>query len=209
MKLIPETIKDFGYLKIFDLYSDTELKSIWKEIFYLDWVMDKMDGQSKIDMEDLRAPTDSGGSKMSGEGLFLDNIYRNREHSAILSSNRKLFTDEDINKSIRDTHPSNDNQYKCINRDLTLLNRYSNTQEYAPHTDSATFTAITILLHKPKQVAGGDFNFPDYDISFGCKNNSCLIFPSWVSHSVSKLRCFGEARRYSIAQLMFVGADIT
>ena len=32
MKLIPEKTKDFGYLKVFDLYSEEELKNIWNEI---------------------------------------------------------------------------------------------------------------------------------------------------------------------------------
>ena len=206
MKLVPIKERDFGYLKIFDLYSDAELKSMWKEISHLDYVMDKMDLQEEINIKYDRALTDSGDSKMSGEGLFLDQVYKNRAHSAILNYNRKLFN-EDICKSISSSHPANEGQYICVNRDLTLLNRYSNSHEYAPHTDTAAFTAITILLHKPKQVTGGDFNFPDYDISCGCENNSCIIFPSWVSHSVSKLRCFGAGRRYSIAQLMFVGAE--
>ena len=36
LKLIPEKTKDFGYLKVFDLYSEEELKNIWNEILNLD-----------------------------------------------------------------------------------------------------------------------------------------------------------------------------
>ena len=200
MKLVPETTKDFGFLKIFDLYTQTELENIWREILYLDYVLNLT-----TDDDPLRGKQLDGSSKMSGEGLFVDHVYTNREYSPILTYNRRLFLDEEINKNIRSTHPANDVLYKEINRDFTLLNRYTNTQEYRPHTDKAAFTAITVLLHKPEQITGGDFIFPDYDISFGCKHNSCIIFPSWVKHSVCRVESIEDGRRYSIAQLMLVG----
>ena len=198
MKIIKDATKDFGYLKIFDLYSYEELDVIWKEIFHLDYIMDS------VELGDRRAIDKDGDSKMSGKGLFIDDIYFNREFSPILKYNRKLFTDENICNSIGDSHPANKVAYGCINKDSTILNRYSNFQEYLPHYDVATFSAITVLLHKPEKISGGEFKFTDYGVSFGCINNSCIIFPSWVQHSVGKLECLENSRRYSIAQLMYI-----
>ena len=207
MELIPETTKDFGYLKILDLYSEEELKNISKEISYLDYAMNKMKlgslQEDKDMMHDLRGKNQNGISKMSGEGLSIDSIYLDREYSAILTYNRKLFRDNNIVDSMAATHPAN-SLYSSANRDMTLLNRYSNSQEYASHSDIAAFTAVTVILKKPENIKGGDLIFPDYNITFECENNSCIIFPSWVRHCVTSLESCCGAKRYSIAQLMYV-----
>jgi len=196
-----EATKDFGYLRILDLYSDNELEDIWKEVSHLNHIMDVMPNTWRD--SGGRAKNKDGTSKMSGNGLYLDSIYTDRESSTILKYNRKLFSD-DISKRMGEAHPSNKIPYLSINKDVTILNRYLDSQKYYPHYDIAAFTAITVLLHKPEKIDGGEFNFVDYDISFGCINNSCVVFPSWVEHSVSTLVCAEDSRRYSIAQLMYI-----
>ena len=121
MKLVPETTKDFGFLKIFDLYSQTELENIWREILHLDYVLDLT-----IDDDPYRGKQLDGTSKMSGEGLFVDHVYTNREYSPILTYNRRLFLDEEINK-----RNITDNQIKeCIDnskldpQDQLMVSRY-------------------------------------------------------------------------------------
>ena len=214
MKLVPEATKDFGYLKIFDLYSEEELKDIWNEIFHLDYVMEVnskpkdfapelMSDQSERELT-RRARHPDGRLKMTGDGLFIDAIYADREHSPILKYNRKIFIDEDIIKNMSETHPANKGTYHLVNKDATLVNRYCSGDKYDPHSDEAIFTAITILLYESENVIGGEFLFSDYDISFGCTHNSCIIFPSWVKHSVDSVECFENGRRYSIAQLMYI-----
>ena len=206
MRIIPQTTKDFGYLMIFDLYSEEELKVIWNEILNLDYIMDRMElgflEEEKKEVNNLRGKHDDGLSKMSGEGLTLDKIYANRDYSPILTYNRKLFVDEYIVNKITEAHPSN-KLYRSVNTDMTIVNRYSNSHQYDSHRDMAAFTGITVLLHKPEKIRGGDFTLPDYDITFEAKNNSCIIFPSWVNHCASSLESDG-GRRYSIAQLMYV-----
>ena len=213
MKLVPEATKDFGYLKIFDLYSEEELKDIWNEIFHLDYVM-KVDSKPKDFTPELmsdqserelarRARHDDGTLKMTGDGLFIDRVYTYREYSPILTYNRKLFVDKDIVKNMGETHAANKGLYPLINKDVTLVNRYSNTDKYSSHKDDAIFTAITILLYEPEKVRGGEFFFSEYNISLGCTHNSCIIFPSWVNHCTTSLESV-VGRRYSIAQLMYI-----
>ena len=206
MELKKFTTKDFGYLRIFDLYSEEELKSIWNEIFHLDYIIDQMEfyTQSENSMTRTRALRDDGSPKMSGGGVFLDEMYRDRKSSPILTHNRKLFSDENISQSIGESHVSNKVQYITINKDKTLLNRYRDSHEYHPHEDAAIFSAITVLLHKPEKIRGGEFSFSNYDETFESINNSCIIFPSWVEHSVSSLNCIDDSRRYSISQFMYI-----
>ena len=208
MKLIPEKTKDFGYLKVFDLYSEEELKNIWNEILNLDYIMNRMElgflQEEKDEVNKLRGKHEGGLSKMSGEGLSLDKIYTNRDYSPILTHNRKLFVDKNIVNGMSAIHPANRDLYSAVNRDVTILNKYSNSQEYASHCDGAAFTAITVLLrYNHGKIKGGDFMLPDYNITFECKHNSCIIFPSWVNHCTTSLESV-VGRRYSIAQLMYI-----
>lgn len=201
MKLVPESHKDFGYLKVYDLYSKDELEKIWKEIFHLDYVMELE--YWKEERAKGAAKDQDGNLQMSGDGIYLDSVYANREYSPILKYNRKVFRQECAD-AISKTHPANKDAYTCINKDRTILNRYSNSQNYSSHFDLASYTALTILLHNPKYIKGAELKFTDYDITFKPKNNSCIIFPSWVKHAVSPTKCSGDSKRYSIAQLMYI-----
>jgi len=198
LNVVPNRNKDFGYLKILDLYSSEELEDIWREVSYLDYIMDTSD------VETHRGVFKDGTSKMNGHGVFIDNVYTSRDFSSILKYNRKLFIDEDVLRGIDETNPANKASYPQINRDTTLLNRYRNSHKYSPHNDLSLFTAITVLLNDEENISGGEFIFSDYDISFECVNNSCVIFPSWVNHGVNELECAENSCRYSIAQLMYI-----
>ena len=117
MKLVPGATKDFGYLKIFDLYSEKELKDIWSEISHLDYIMEINSKLEDMEVELVsdksnrelirRARHADGTLKMTGDGLWLDNIFENRDYSAILKHNRKVFADKDIVKNFGETHPAN------------------------------------------------------------------------------------------------------
>ena len=200
MKLVPERTADFGYLEIFDLYSKRELEKIWCEIAHLSYISSLP--SVKAIRQDSSALTREEVPKIkySGDGLHLDNIYRQREYSAILECNRKLFTNKRILKAFEKTHSANA-RYADVCSDFTIFNRYRNTQGYLPHADQSSFSSITILLNCPEKIEGGDLIFPDYDITFAPKNNSCVLFPSWVNHCVTPLSCKGDAVRYSIANL--------
>ena len=200
MRLFPQSTADFGYLEIFDLYSKKQLDQIWREIAHLKYISDL--DLSKVIREESSAVTGGKNSqvKMSGDGVHLDSVYVNREYSAILQHNRKLFTNNNILKSFAKTHPANV-VYKEVGSDFTIFNRYKNTQGYLPHKDQSSFTSITVLLQCPEKIKGGDLIFPDYDVTFAAKNNSCVLFPSWVDHCVTPLSCGGDAERYSIANL--------
>ena len=94
MKLVPGATKDFGYLKIFDLYSEEELKDIWNEISHLDYILEVDVKPEDVEREVMsdnsvreltrRARHADGSLKMTGDGLWVDNIYDNRDYSAIL-----------------------------------------------------------------------------------------------------------------------------
>ena len=205
MKLVPQRTADFGYLEIFNLYSKKELEEIWCEISHLLYISDIP--SVKTERQDSSALTDEKNPKIkySGDGLHLDGIYRNREYSAILKYNRKIFTNKNVLKAFGKTHPANV-QYQTVESDFTVFNRYRCYQGYLPHSDQSSFTSITVLLQSPEKIKGGDLVFSDYDITIPPKNNYCVLFPSWVNHGVTPLSCKGDAMRYSIANLSHMRA---
>lgn len=175
-------IKDpFPYLKIENLYTEEELELIGDELIFLNH-------KSK-----LEEPKDTGSAKDSSDnllkenrGLFLDDLYKRREISNILSVNRKIF-----NKEYLEAYANLSFGYKSIlecNQDTTLISYYENGGYYKPHKDSSMHTALTWFFETPKMFEGGDLFFPEYNEKIEIQQNMTVIFPSFVLHSVEEVK---------------------
>ena len=175
-------IKDpFPYLKIENLYTEEELNLIADELIFLNH-------KSK-----LEEPTDTGSAEDSSgnvlkenKGLFLDDLYKRREISNILTVNRKIFQKEYL-----ETYASLSFGYRSIlecNQDTTLISYYENGGYYKPHKDTALHTALTWFFETPKRFEGGDLFFPGYDEKIEIQQNMTVIFPSFVLHSVEEVK---------------------
>ena len=195
-------IKDpFPYLKIENLYTEEELELIGDELIFLNH-------KSK-----LERPEDTGSAKDSSDnllkenrGLFLDDLYKRREISNILSVNRKLF-----NKEYLEAYVSLSFGYKSIlecNYDATLISYYENGGYYKPHKDSSMHTALTWFFEVPKMFEGGDLFFPEYNEKIEIQQNMTVIFPSFVLHSVEEVKMKENISqglgRYCMSQFMTV-----
>ena len=44
--------------------------------------------------------------------------------------------------------------------------------------------SMTCLLSPENEFEGGDLEFPQHDLVLPCVNNSMIVFPGWVTHSV-------------------------
>tara|TARA_R110002153_G_scaffold274306_2_gene448284 strand:+ start:4651 stop:5235 length:585 start_codon:yes stop_codon:yes gene_type:complete len=135
--------------------------------------------------------------KKTGTGVFLDGLYgENREASAILQYNRKLFSEEIVLAA-----KNFDAVFGFIresNLDTSLLNSYVSGQEYKAHTDSSRISAVTFL--RQGDFTGGGFRFPAQDIEIEAVHNRAVVFPSCVLHQA--LPIFGNGARVSIAQFI-------
>lgn len=174
-------IKDpFPYLKIENLYTEEELELIADELIFLN---------HKSKLED---PETTGTARFSGDilkenrGLFLDDLYKRREISNILSINRKIFKKEYL-----EAYASLSFGYKSIlecDVDTTLISYYENGGYYKPHKDNAVHTALTWFFETPKMFEGGDLFFPEYNEKIEIQQNMAIIFPSFVLHSVDEVK---------------------
>lgn len=190
----------FEHIVIKNFYDEDELELIWKEI---DFLKPKLLGP-----EHTSSATDVSDKNFflkDNTGLFLDGVYCNRNTSNIMTLNRKLW-----NSKITDEIIKMNYWWKLLttcNRDSTLLNCYEENQYYKPHVDQAVITATTVL-YKNDNFTGGDFVFPEYEVTIPKQNNSVIIFPSFTEHEVSPLKIkedsLGVVQRFSITQFMYL-----
>jgi hypothetical protein len=84
-QLIIKNYDPFPFLEIENMYSEDELKLIWQELEFLN--------QS----DKLEKPEETGSASVNGEilkkntGLYLDDLYKTRNISNILTVNKNLF----------------------------------------------------------------------------------------------------------------------
>ncbi len=197
MKIQKHTLNDFGYLYIENVYTDKELKDIHNEIKTFDWVMDNVARIQQLRLNS-GAHDKNNNSLLKGNGLVFDEMYRERDCSAVLNHNRKFYEGE-IKEQMKKAHPANAS-LDLTNSDSTFLNRYKKGDKYEPHRDSAFYSILSFLNFDDKELKGGNFVFTDYNIDFGFKNNSAIYFPSWVRHHCTEIK--SNSTRYSIAQFI-------
>tara|TARA_B100000963_G_scaffold337304_1_gene333176 strand:- start:32145 stop:32759 length:615 start_codon:yes stop_codon:yes gene_type:complete len=167
----------FPHVVIKNFYNDDELKLIWQELDFLTYP------------NKLVPAKDYGGivGATNALALQLDSLYgENRQVSNILKVNRKLF-DSDLSGLISGLGGSF-TIYGKSNDDVTKVRYYHDGEYYEAHTDyTMHFLAFSYFYREPKKFTGGDLVFPKYNYEFNCENNSTIIMPGWVEHSVSEV----------------------
>jgi Rps23 Pro-64 3,4-dihydroxylase Tpa1-like proline 4-hydroxylase len=178
---------NMDYLLIDNFYTNKELKLIEEEILAL-----KQYGVSA-------QHTKANLNLKTGSGLFLDTMFlENREASKILTLNRKLFSDEVFKKAIKLN--AFFGHLKHCNFDATLLNYYSDGEEYKPHRDQAVLSAVT--LFGIGSFTGGEFCFPEINETVAFKHNRLVLFPSCMEHQALSITTKDDSCRVSIAQFL-------
>ena len=187
-------VKNLPYILVNDVFTENELEEITQEVQDLKRFFLRAEKTGSVYDE-------RGNSNKTGAGLFLDTLYsENRKASAILKANRKIFAQEFLDHAI-----SFDIVFGYIrgsNHDSTLLNYYQEGQQYKPHTDNARISSVTFL--KDGCFEGGEFSFPEQEVTIDALHNRSVIFPSCTTHSAMPV--YGDGTRVSIAQFIdYVG----
>ena len=190
MQVNPRRVKNLSFLIIDDFFTPKELPEVDQEVKDLKRFLQ---GGLKMGV----SIDENQNPKKTGQGVFLDDLYgENRQASAILQANRKLFS-----KEITQIAENFDAIFGFIgdsNHDSTLLNYYVQGQQYKSHRDSARVSAVTFL--REGDFTRGDFRFPSHNIEIECVHNRTIVFPSCVLHQA--LPVYGDGARISIAQFI-------
>ena len=183
-------VKNLSYIVVDDFFTAVELENVLQEVRDLKRFLLPADKTAS-------AANPNGDVKKTGTGVFLDGLYKdNRDASAILQANRKLFSPE-----ITERAEQLDVVFNFISsstEDHTLLNYYTANQEYKAHKDDFRISAVTFLNFG--HFTGGDFIFPEQNECVEAKHNRAVIFPSCTTHQAGVVK--GEGARVSIAQFI-------
>lgn len=196
----------FSYALIENIYSDDQLKYIWKEAEFL------------CDKRKLQSPKDTGqtgvkpdGTKMkSNGGIFLEDFYRNSNNSNYMNCFKEFIRSNTLNYLMDQDYSFRvfSNLDECGN----LFNYYEDKDYYLPHRDKSIMTCVFWFFKEPKMFVGGDLFFPEIDKTIEIKNNSMIIFPSYAFHEVTEITMNDNAEpnncngRFSISSFMIATA---
>ena len=188
-------LQPFHYHLIANVFDDYQLDEIWEELDHYQ--------NSNL----FLGPEKTGTARDENQKPLKRNrsLYQPPEDSSIFRyTGEKIFSQAIIN------HPSSwFFSGTRWNDDSILVSYYDHEDYYKPHNDVSMMTACIWLFKEPQSFDGGIFHFPSYGIRFPCVNNCAVVFPSSITHSVSKVYLNEEDRnkglgRYTITQFASV-----
>lgn len=186
----------FKHTIIYNFYTRKEQDLIWEELEFLN-------KPGKLLSPDKTSDPLSSKNK---KGIFLDNLYKQREISNILTLNRKIF-------NLSNALKSNDycKYIEVSNIDYTMISYYENESYYLPHHDKSIITSVTTFWRMPKMFDGGDLKFPESNYIPKMDHNTMIIFPSHIKHEVTPVimnENDGIHGRYTINQFFLIDMNI-
>jgi Rps23 Pro-64 3,4-dihydroxylase Tpa1-like proline 4-hydroxylase len=166
------------YLYKENYFNETELNFIFDELNFLN------------NPYIFETPEQTGSSqsdnvlKKRNKGIWISDFYKNVSKSSLWRLSRKVLENNVLEYS--ELHFSNRAVLNTNYSDI-LLSYYENQDYYEPHTDASTVTVLFWFFKEPKSFEGGNLLFGDTDELIEVKNNSMIMFPSWATHSVTKI----------------------
>ena len=168
----------FHYIEVRNLWTEQERKEMFDEMLYLE-----NKGLFKPPEETGSDKRECGKLKKKNSGMWIDEVFGNRDYSDILKHNRKLYGIL-TNKKTNDSWYFND---LTTTNDSTLVSYYEDACYYESHKDMVVVTAVSWFFKEPRKFVGGEITFTDYDLTFRVTNDLTILFPSNIKHEVSEI----------------------
>lgn len=197
-KLIP---KPFPHIIFTEYFNESQLKDIWEELNFLS----KPD---KLFEPGIHHGAGGKGAATNSLALCLEESYRIHSVSNILKIYNTILLEPTVIESIQNW--ATYLRLKYIQRKITKVRYYHNGDKYEKHTDiNNDFLLFSYFNKEPKKFTGGEVYFPEYDYTFGCMNNSLIIFPGYVEHEVLEVfipedEYWNGNGRYCISQFLSI-----
>ena len=170
----------FHYIEVRNLWTEQERTEMFDEMLFLEKKgLFKPPEETESALDD----DDDGKFMKRNSGMFIDELYQNRDYSDILKHNRKLFNILE-NKKVKGSWYY---QNHVVTKDTTLVSYYENACYYSSHIDLAKTTALSWFFKEPRQFKNGEVTFTDYDLTFEVTNDLTILFPSNIKHEVSEI----------------------
>ena len=198
MKLQYYEYQNLPIVIIDNYYSEKAYNNILQELNFLQ-------NQLLDPSVEIASYDNEGNSNKKNKSIFLDDVYKDRSISHILTENRKLFSNEMCNilteKNIFFRYCD------ILDSDSTLVSYYEDQDYYKPHFDHATISALSWFYNEPRGFTGGDLKIED-SFLIECVKNRIAIFPSILQHSVTTVTNNKKGMgRFTISQFACVNLN--
>lgn len=167
-----------------NFYSQSQMEDIRKELAWLT-KPSIMRGE-----EDLSAARENGIIQTSKSGVFLEEVFNNWKHSALISNLIYNMNEESFRNKVLSYNTLFKSMFHC-NTKTHLLSYYENSDYYKPHIDIAFFTVLNYFTKEPKQFSGGEIVLKSCNSSkeatVEIMDNRVVIIASCTLHEVKPI----------------------
>lgn len=183
-----------NFLYITDFFDDNHLSEIFKEINFLTnsenkllWSGVKNSGTAKDSKDNFLA----NKKKL----LHLDTFYNFKKIDRDVSAYFQYY--KKCSQPLLGAKLSGVwNYVNIVNNNFTALAKYKNDSYYSSHFDSSIFTQLVWVNEPDHIVQGGDLMFDDFNHRVPYRNNTCILFPGYFRHSVTRVIAQKKHYRY-------------
>lgn len=169
-----------------NFYTEDQLKEIMLE---LKWLTKKSIMQPPEKLSSAR--TESGEILTSKKGIFLEQVFANWQHSALLKYPWDQLHLESVRSKILEFNTLFKILYQCNSRSH-LLSYYENSDYYKAHPDSTVFTILNYFHTEPAQFTGGEIKLyscnSDRFAKVDVKQNRIVIIAGCTMHEVAPIK---------------------
>lgn len=172
------------FVVIDNVFSDNQLKLIWREIeFFTSELKMSFPAYKGSDHEN------SGIVERSDQGIFLNNAFPNHQYSDLLFASRFLF-DIDVRDELR-KYPVF-RGFDALNYDLQFLSYFQDKNFAKVEYNRCSYTIYTWLYKEPETFDGGELEFLQVvdgkTHSVKRKNNRAVIFLGPTPHEITEVK---------------------
>jgi hypothetical protein len=167
-----------------NFYTESQLDDIRKELVWL-----TKPSIMRTETE-LSSAVDNGVIQTSKSGIFLEEVFNDWKHSALISNLIYNMAEETFREKVLSYNTLYKSLFHC-NTKTHLLSYYENADYYKPHTDIAFFTILNYFNKEPKQFTGGEIVLKSCNSSkeatIEIMDNRIVIIASCTVHEVKPI----------------------
>ena len=147
----------------------------------------------KSDLNNLGASTSTttGDYGASKKGIFLEQVFVNWQHSALMKHCFENFEKPEIKAKLISLNPLYKIFYACDMR-THLLSYYENSDFYKVHCDATVFTILNYFNVEPKEFEGGEVILHSFNgerrHKIAINNNRIILISGNTKHEVTEIK---------------------
>jgi hypothetical protein len=168
-----------------NFYTEEQLKEIMIELKWLT-KPSVMQDETK-----LKAAETNGEILTSKNGVFLEDVFKNWQHSALISHGMKQTGITEFRNKLLEFNTMFKSLFDCNSR-CHLVSYYENSNYYKPHKDAFFYTILNYFFVEPKQFDGGELILyscnSNKEATIEPKHNRTVVIQSSTMHQAKEIK---------------------